>query len=163
MGFPIWSSFFEIEYDAKYLFEWIMKNIFIKWFMAINAFLIRISKGQIGGKLGTQTILILHTIGRKSSLPRSIPIAYFFYEGKYLVAASNWGKDQHADWYFNLRKNPQSSIEVKGRTIKVNARFAEGDEYTRLWDHVTRKHPPYLDYQKMTKRKIPIAVLEPIK
>jgi len=140
-----------------------MKNIFIKWFMAINAFLIRISKGRGGGKLGTQTILILHTVGRKSGLPRSIPIAYFFHEGEYLIVESNWGKDNHADWYFNLRKNPQASIEVNGETIKVNGSFAEGEDYTRLWDYVTRKHPPYLDYQKMTERKILIVVLEPSK
>jgi deazaflavin-dependent oxidoreductase (nitroreductase family) len=138
-----------------------MKDFFIKWFMTINAFLIRISKGRVGSKLGKQTVLILHTVGRKSGLARSIPIAYFFHEGKYLIVESNWGKDNHADWYFNLRSNPQSSIEVNGRTIKVNATFAEGDEYVRLWDYVTKKHPPYLDYQKMTKRKIPIAVFEP--
>jgi deazaflavin-dependent oxidoreductase (nitroreductase family) len=139
-----------------------MKNMLIKWFMAINAFLIRVSKGRIGGKLGTQTILILHTAGRKSGLPRSIPIAYFFYEGKYLIVESNWGRDNHADWYFNLQKQPQASIDVKGKTIKVNASFAEGKEYTRLWEFLTKKHPPYLDYQKMTKRKIPIAVFEPV-
>jgi F420H(2)-dependent quinone reductase len=139
-----------------------MKNTFIKWFMAVNAFLIKISKGQIGGKLGTQNILILNTIGRKSGLARSIPIAYFFHEGKYLIVESNWGKDNHADWYFNLQKQPQASIEVKGQTIKVKASFAEGEEYTRLWEYVTRKHPPYLDYQKMTERKIPIAVFEPM-
>ena len=137
-----------------------MKNIFIKWFMAVNAFLIRISRGRVGSQLGTQTILILNTIGRKSGQPRSIPIAYFFYEGKYLVVESNWGRDHHADWYFNLQKSPQASIEVKGETINVNARFAEGEEYIRLWEYLTKKHPPYLDYQKMTERKIPIVIFE---
>ena len=137
-----------------------MKNIFIKWFMTINAFLIKISNGKIGGKLGTQTILILHTTGRKSGQPRSIPIAYFFHEGKYLIVESNWGKDNHADWYFNLQKQPQASIEVNGRMIKVNASFAKGEEYSRLWEYVTKKHAPYLEYQKMTERKIPIVVFE---
>jgi len=139
-----------------------MKDMFIKWFMAVNAFLIKISKGRIGSQLGKQAILILHTVGRKSGLPRSIPIAYFFYEGKYLIVESNWGKDNHADWYFNLQKQPQTSIDVKGKTIRVKASFAEGEEYTRLWDYVTKKHPPYLDYQKATERRIPIAVFEPV-
>jgi deazaflavin-dependent oxidoreductase (nitroreductase family) len=139
-----------------------MKDIFIKWVMAINSFLIRISKGRIGGRLGTQTILILNTIGRKSGQPHSTPIAYFYYEGKYLIVESNWGKDKHADWYFNLRKYPQAIIEVNGGTIKVNGSFAEENEYARLWDYVTRKHPPYLEYQKMTKRKIPIALLKSV-
>ena len=128
--------------------------------MTINAFLIKISNGKIGGKLGTQTILILHTTGRKSGQPRSIPIAYFFHEGKYLIVESNWGKNNHADWYFNLQKQPQASIEVNGRMIKVNASLAEGEAYSRLWEYVTKKHAPYLEYQKMTERKIPIVVFE---
>ena len=79
-----------------------MKNAFIKWFMKINAFFIRISRGRVGTQLGSQNILVLNTVGRKSGQMRSIPIAYFFHEGKYLIVESNWGKDNHADWYFNL-------------------------------------------------------------
>ena len=139
-----------------------MKNTFIKWFMKVNAFFIRISRGRVGTQLGTQNILILNTVGRKSGQTRSIPIAYFFHEGKYLIVESNWGKDNHADWYFNLQSKPQATLEVKGKTISTNARFSEGEEYIRLWEYLTKKHPPYLEYQKMTKRKIPIAIFEEI-
>ncbi|MFN8381075.1 MAG: nitroreductase/quinone reductase family protein [Anaerolineales bacterium] len=139
-----------------------MKNTFIKWFMKVNAFFIRISRGRVGTQLGTQNILILNTVGRKSGQTRSIPIAYFFHEGKYLIVESNWGKDNHADWYFNLQSQPQATLEVKGKAIITNARFADGEEYTRLWAYVTKKHPPYLEYQKMTTRKLPIAIFEPI-
>jgi deazaflavin-dependent oxidoreductase (nitroreductase family) len=139
-----------------------MKNAFIKWFMKINAFFIRISRGRVGTQLGSQNILVLNTVGRKSGQMRSIPIAYFFHEGKYLIVESNWGKDNHADWYFNLQSQPQATLEVKGKTISTNARFAEREEYARLWDYLTKKHPPYLEYQKMTKRKIPIAIFEEI-
>jgi len=137
-----------------------MKNIFIKWFMNINAFLIRISNGRIGSTLGTQTILLLETIGRKTGQLREIPVAYFFHEGKYLIVASNWGKDKHADWYLNLLKNPRAKLTVNGQTIPVEAHDTQGDEYVRLWDFATKKHPPYLNYQKMTSRHIPIVVFE---
>ncbi len=135
-----------------------MKDILIKWFMRINAFFFRITNGRLGGKLGTQTILLLETIGRKSGQPRLIPIAYFFHEGQYLIVESNWGKDTHADWYWNLKKNPRAVLQVSGRKITVDAHDAEGDEYVRLWKFATEKHPPYLRYQKMTKRRIPIVV-----
>jgi len=137
-----------------------MKDIFIKWFMSINTLLLRLSRGRLGSKLGTQTILILNTIGRKSGQERSIPIAYFDYEGKYLIVASNWGKDRSADWYLNLKKNPHAKIEVNGKVVSVVAREAHGDEYNCLWKFVTVRHPPYLDYQKMTARHIPIMVFE---
>jgi deazaflavin-dependent oxidoreductase (nitroreductase family) len=139
-----------------------MKNTFIKWFMSINAFLICLSRGRIGSKLGTQTILLLHTTGRKSGQERVIPIAYFDYEGKYLIVASNWGKDNNADWYLNLKKQSHAILEVKGKRIEVQSHEATGEEYDRLWIFATEHHPPYLDYQKMTTRHIPIMVFEPI-
>ena len=137
-----------------------MKNIFIKWFMSLNTLLLRISHGRIGSKLGTQTILILHTTGRKSGQEREIPIAYFDFEDRYLIVASNWGKDRQADWYLNLKKDPHARLEINGKIISVTAREVEGEEYDRLWKFATKRNPPYLNYQKMTTRHIPIMVFE---
>ena len=139
-----------------------MKDIIIKWFMTINTLLLRLSRGRIGSKLGTQTILILHTIGRQSGQDRSVPIAYFFYEGYYLIVASNWGKDKQANWYLNLKKDPHAKLEINGKVISVTAREAQGDEYDRLWKYVTEHHPPYSEYQKMTTRRIPIMLFEQV-
>jgi len=137
-----------------------MKNILIKLFMDLNASLLRLSRGRIGSRLGTQTILLLETTGRKTGLLREIPIAYFFREGQYLIVASNWGKDNHADWYLNLLRNPRAKLTVNGKTLQVTARDTQGDEYARLWKFATENHPPYLDYQKMTSRHIPIVVFD---
>lgn len=139
-----------------------MKDIFIKCFMAINKFLIRTSGGRIGSKLGTQAILLLHTVGRKSGKGYVTPIAYFYHEGRYLIVASNWGKDKQADWFMNLKKHPQTVIEVRGQTILVEAHEAQGDEYARLWKFATEQHPPYLTYQGMTTRHIPIMLFQPM-
>jgi deazaflavin-dependent oxidoreductase (nitroreductase family) len=137
-----------------------MKDIFIKLFMAVNSFLLSLSHGRIGSKLGTQTILLLHTTGRKSGQDRAIPIAYFNYKDHYLIVASNWGKQKQADWYLNLKQNPQARLEVKGKVLSVTAREAQGEEYDQLWKFATEHHPPYLDYQKMTTRHIPIMIFE---
>lgn len=128
--------------------------------MNFNALLIRLTNGRIGGRLGTQTILLLETTGRKTGQPRVIPIAYFFHEGVYLIVASNWGKDQHADWYLNLLKTSRAKLTVNGKTIPVEAHTAQGDKYARLWKFATERHPPYLNYQKMTSRHIPIVVFQ---
>ena len=137
-----------------------MKDIFIKWFMAINTLLLRLSRGRIGSKLGTQTILVLHTVGRKSGQDRVIPIAYFNYESRYLIVASNWGKDRQADWYLNLKKDPCARLEINGKDVSVIAHEAQGEEYDRLWKFASEHHPPYLEYQKKTARRIPIMVFE---
>ena len=130
--------------------------------MDLNTLAIRLSGGRLGSQLGTQTILLLHSVGRKSGKPHVTPIAYFFTDGFYFLVGSNWGKDAHAAWYYNLITQPKTIIEVKGRKIPVEAGQAEGPEYDRLWKYATEHHPPYLHYKEMTKRHIPIMVLKPL-
>lgn len=135
-----------------------MKERFIKWFMAFNVWLLRVSKGRLGNKLGKQTILLLETTGRKSGIAHTIPIAYFEHKNQYIIVASNWGREQQANWYLNLKHSPRAKLGIRGVELTANAHEAEDGEYRELWQFVTERHPPYLSYQKMTSRKIPIMV-----
>jgi F420H(2)-dependent quinone reductase len=139
-----------------------MNKFILKSFMAANTFAIRVSRGRVGSQLGTQAILLLHTVGRKSGRHYVTPIAYFHKDGFYFLVGSNWGKPRHADWYYNLLAQPRTTIEVKGRKISVEPRQAEGREYEQLWNYAVDHHPPYLHYKEMTKRHIPILVLQPV-
>lgn len=140
-----------------------MNKTFLQLFMKLNTFLIHISHGRIGSKLGTQTILLIHNHGRKSGKDYVTPIAYFPINGGYYVIASNWGKPNNAAWYYNLLAQPQTTIEVKGRSISILAREATGEEYETLWKNAVSHHPPYNKYKSQTSRHIPIIVFEPIK
>jgi deazaflavin-dependent oxidoreductase (nitroreductase family) len=138
-----------------------MKKRLIQWFTALNMTLIRLTGGRVGGRLGSQTILLLQTTGRKTGRPHTLPVAYFHHEGNYLLVGSNWGRRRHADWYLNLLREPNGTIEVRGKRITVTAHDADGEEYARLWKFATDRHPPYREYQEMTDRRIPIMVLTP--
>ena len=140
-----------------------MKNILLKWFMAFNTFLIRASGGRIGSEMAGQTILILHTTGRNSGQPREVPISYFRDGENFFVIGSNWGRKKHADWYFNLKREPRASVELAGKKIPVLARDAEGDEYARMWQAAIKRRPAYQDYLKTAGRHIPIVVLQPVR
>jgi deazaflavin-dependent oxidoreductase (nitroreductase family) len=139
-----------------------MNKTFLKLFMATNVLVIRVSRGRLGSQLGTQTILLLHSTGRKSGREFVTPIAYFHTEGFYFLVGSNWGKEQNANWFYNLMAQPRTVIEAKGKKILVEAHQAEGVEYERLWKYAIDHHPPYLHYKEMTSRHIPIVVLQPI-
>src|SRR5512140_1735858 len=116
--------------------------------MALNTFAIRLSRGRIGSRLDTQTILLLHSIGHNSGKHYVTPIAYFHTDGFYFLVGSNWGKEQNAGWYYNLLAQPRTTIEVKGQKIPVEAHPAEGPEYARLWEYATGHHPSYLHYKE---------------
>lgn len=138
-----------------------MNQFFLKLFMQANTFLIHISRGRFGSKLGKQTILLIHSRGRKSGKEYITPIAYFPVNNGYYVIASNWGKPNNAAWYYNIKTQPRTIIEVKGRSLQVLAHEAQGEAYTALWENAVAHHPPYENYKAMTSRHIPIIVFEP--
>jgi len=139
-----------------------MNKFFLKIFMAMNTFTIRLSRGRLGSRLGTQTILLLHSRGHRSGKRYITPIAYFYTGGFYFLVGSNWGKEQNAGWYYNLLAESHTTVEVRGRTIPVEAHPAESPQYDRLWEYAIQHHPPYLHYKEMTKRHIPIMILLPL-
>jgi deazaflavin-dependent oxidoreductase (nitroreductase family) len=115
----------------------------------------------LGNRMGKQSVLLLYTTGRKSGKPFVTSLSYYRDGSAYLVVASNWGKENHPDWFHNLMHLPQTTIQVGTRSIHVAAHSAQEEEYPRLWQLVTQKNEQYIQYQSGMKRKIPIVVLTP--
>jgi len=111
--------------------------------------------------MGRQSVLLLHHTGRKSGKSRMTTLTYFRDANTYLLVASNWGKEYHPDWFHNLMQQPRTTIQVGAVTIPVEAHQAQGEEYTRLWELVTRLNDQYIKYQAGLKRQIPIVILTP--
>lgn len=132
-----------------------------KIFTATNIFVYRVTKGHLGNRMGGQSVLLLHTIGRKSGKNYTTSLSYYRDGNTFLVVASNWGKEVHPDWFYNLMQHPHTAIQVGPKKITVDASQAQGDEYTRLWELVTRLNRQYLQYQKGMARQIPIMILTP--
>ena len=134
-------------------------DFWIKIWMAVNIFFYRLTGGLLGGRMGGQNVLLLHTVGRKSGARRITPVNYFRDGENYLLVGSNWGKPVQPAWYFNLLQQPVARIQVKRHTFQVRARLADEGEYARLWGYVTGLNPFYARYQAQTKRQIPIVIL----
>lgn len=106
-------------------------------------------------------VLLLTTTGRKSGKPRTIPLLYLPDGENLLVVASNGGTSGHPAWWLNLEDNPEANVEVGGRTLRVRAEEAEGEERGRLWGRVVRMYGAYQQYQEKTDRRIPVVILRP--
>jgi deazaflavin-dependent oxidoreductase (nitroreductase family) len=110
------------------------------------------------------TILILHTRGRKSGKQYKHPLIYREApdaSGHYVIVASKGGAPESPEWFRNLEADPDTTIQVKDRTIPVRARVAHGDERATLWRHMAESWPAYDDYKTKTDREIPVVVLDP--
>ena len=128
----------------------------------IMVFLYNASGGRIGGKLGKVPVLLLTTKGRKTGKQRTLPLIYIGDGSAYVVTASAGGADKHPGWFFNIRSNPQATIQVKDQRIKVTAEIAGPDKKPELWARLVEVGPNFAGYQKRTSREIPMVILHPV-
>jgi deazaflavin-dependent oxidoreductase (nitroreductase family) len=121
----------------------------------------RKNHGKVGGMFeGSPLLLISHT-GRRTRKIRINPVMYLKDGDRYLVFGSKGGADTHPDWYHNLKAHPDVQIEVGDQKIDVKAEEIKGAERDKLYAKQASLYPQFAQYQKKTKRIIPIIAFTP--
>ncbi|MBV8397547.1 MAG: nitroreductase family deazaflavin-dependent oxidoreductase [Acetobacteraceae bacterium] len=140
-----------------------MKKSLMHVASALNVRVYRLSGGKWLGRFPSGApVCLLTTKGRKSGLPRTVPLLYLKEGEDLLVVASQGGAPQHPAWYLNLEVEPLAEVEIGRRRIPVAARRVSEDERTELWPRLVNLYPPYNEYQRRTTRLIPVMRLSPI-
>lgn len=106
-------------------------------------------------------VLLLTTTGRKSGKTYTTPLGRFDHEGGYLIVASNAGQPTNPAWYYNLKSNPQVTIQVLDKVMPATAEVLSGEARLQAWRQVVATSPGYASYQKRTSREIPLVLLRP--
>jgi deazaflavin-dependent oxidoreductase (nitroreductase family) len=79
-----------------------------------------------------------------------------------VVAASKAGQPTHPAWFYNLRANPETTVQIGSAVRDVHARVADEAERNRLWPEFVAFYPGYEFFQRNAKgRQIPLVVLDP--
>ena len=125
--------------------------------MIIDEF--RANAGKVGGPFAGRTLLLLHTIGAKSGLERINPVAYITDGDQLVIIASKGGAPTNPHWYNNLVAHPSASVEVGTEKFEVQASVTAEPERTRLYNKMVEMMPGFAEYQRKTKRTIPVIVL----
>jgi deazaflavin-dependent oxidoreductase (nitroreductase family) len=119
------------------------------------------NKGKVGGHFEGAPLLLINHIGARTRKTRINPVMYLKERNRYLVFASKGGADTHPDWYRNLKAHPDVKIEVGTETIDVHAEEIKGAERDKLYARQTSLYPQFGEYQKKTKRIIPVIAFTP--
>ncbi len=77
-----------------------------------------------------------------------------------VVGGSNGGNHRTPAWYLNLRAAGRASVHAGGERWDVTFREVEGDEREDCWTRLVAAYPDFATYQRLTERRIPVAVLE---
>ena len=121
----------------------------------------RANDGVLGGGFDGWTLLLLNHIGAKSGTSRVSPLGYQAVDGGYAIFASKGGAHTHPDWFYNLKANPATSIEVGTETVAITAREATPEEREPIWAKQKADSPNFAEYEAGTERVIPVFILEP--
>ena len=94
-----------------------------------------------GGRVslpGLAPVLLLTTTGRRSGLPRTIPVFYLT-DGPVLVLCNVRPPGEAINpWVLNVRDDPAVRLELRGRDIAGLARDASAQEVERYWPRLER-------------------------
>jgi len=122
----------------------------------------RANAGKVGGMFEGAPLLLLHHVGARTGTERVSPLMYQSVDGGYAIFASKEGADTNPDWFYNLKANPNTKVEVGAETVAVRARVAEGTEHDDIWTTQKDEWPQFAEYEDKTARDIiPVLVLEP--
>jgi deazaflavin-dependent oxidoreductase (nitroreductase family) len=119
----------------------------------------RANGGKVGGPFGSMELLLLTTKGSKSGNTTIKPLAYTVDGDNYVVVASKGGAPTNPDWYFNLKSNPEVTVEVGSEKFTGHAKEATGKERDRLFDQHAAKYAAFNDYKAKTTRTLPVFTI----
>jgi deazaflavin-dependent oxidoreductase (nitroreductase family) len=124
--------------------------------------LYRATGGRIGHRVpGAPPMLLLDHVGAKSGAKRTSPLVYVRDGEDLVLVASKGGHPKNPAWFYNLKANPDTEVQVGSQHRSVHARIANPEERKRLWPMALKTYGGYADYQKRTEREIPLVILAP--
>lgn len=106
-------------------------------------------------------IIMLTAKGAKTGQLRTLPLLSLIDGDKIAIVGSNFGRKNNPGWYYNLKANPECTVQFNGRTATYKAREVVGPERERYWQLAVSYYKGYEAYKiRAAHRKIPIMVLE---
>ena len=118
------------------------------------------SNGQEANTLRGRPIIVLTSVGAKTSVLRKTALMRVEHDGVYAVVASMGGAPKHPVWYYNLKQHPHVELQDGPTRRDYLAREVSGDEKAAQWERAVEAWPAYAKYQTKTDRQIPVFVLE---
>ncbi|GAB3347420.1 nitroreductase family deazaflavin-dependent oxidoreductase [Modestobacter lapidis] len=116
---------------------------------------------RTGTAWGNRPVVLLTTVGARTGQLRKTPLMRVTHRGVYAVVASAAGAERHPAWYANVRAHPEVGLRDGELDLSLVAREVTGAERSRWWSMACTVFPSYVEYQRRTRRRIPVLLLEP--
>ncbi len=119
------------------------------------------SGGAEAGLLRGRPIVVLTTVGARTTALRKTALMRVEQGGRYAVVASKGGADDEPKWAANLRRHPEVELQDGAVRGDFTARELSGVERADWWARAVDAWPDYATYETRTQRLIAVFLLEP--
>jgi deazaflavin-dependent oxidoreductase (nitroreductase family) len=127
----------------------------------LDGAIFRLSGGRFTS-IPTQLLVLTHT-GARSGQKRENLLTYFTDGEDLVVMASNYGRERHPAWYYNVKANPDVDVRAAGRRGRFRALVTDGEDRERLWALAKQLSRVYADYEeRAAMRTIQVVRLKPV-
>ena len=129
----------------------------------IDPWLLRTTRGRVDHTFGQIPIVLVTVRGGRTGHERTVPLLYFSDGADVILIASSYGRAKFPAWYYNLKANPEVTLEARGRSAAYVASEAEGEDRDRLFELAKLVYSGYNEYEQRTSgiRRIPVMRLSP--
>jgi deazaflavin-dependent oxidoreductase (nitroreductase family) len=128
----------------------------------VDRSLLRITRGRLAlpAIAAGIPVLTLVTVGAKSGSRRATPLLGIPHGDAIAVIGTQFGQPGTPSWYHNLRANPRAELIYAGKSVAVEAREADGEEWQGIWDRGRTFYSGYDSYaERLGSRPIHIMIL----
>ena len=112
----------------------------------------RLTKGRRGLSPPAMTTALLTTTGRKSGTRVTTPVLLLRDGEDHIVVGSNYGRDRHPAWTYNLIAEPSAELQMGDRRSSVTAQRVPREEVEELWPRLIAMWPGWTTYRTITDR-----------
>lgn len=151
---------------AKTLIEPLARTEAGRWWLInvspkLDGAIFRLSGGRFTS-IPAPILTLVHT-GARTGKQRENLLTYFTDGDDLVVMASNYGRESHPGWYYNIKVNPDVEVRAAGQVGRCRAQVTTGDDRERLWAFAKRLTRTYGDYeQRALGRTIQVVRLRPV-
>lgn len=118
----------------------------------------RVLNRAFGGRVLMSSMMlpcaVVTTTGRKSGLPRESPLATVPLDGDLYVVGSNFGREHHPAWSWNLLDDPHATVSFRGEQYAAVAHLLDPDEKAATWPRLIAAWPLFDQYVERSGRDI---------
>jgi deazaflavin-dependent oxidoreductase (nitroreductase family) len=112
------------------------------------------------GPMAGRPLMVLTTKGARTGQDREAVVTYTRDGDRYVIAASKSGAPTNPQWFYNIKANPDVTVEAEGQKFNARATVTSGAERDRLWAQHAEERPEFREYPNKTDRVIPMILLD---